>query len=143
MPSGDFVVRGCAITAESCQQTVLPSRPARKIVKKPTQLLQKADSGGTLAIVVGEDFKISLQERPTTGYIWTPNQLQGKIVGFIESDYSNGDSNIPGAAIRHIFTFRAKKMGTATISLKHWREFEGNQSVVDLFTITVTVVKPD
>jgi predicted secreted protein len=47
--------------------------------------------------------------------------------------------HLPGSGGVHTFTFTAKHAGTSPLSLKAWRSWEGDSSVVARFSVTVQV----
>lgn len=114
-----------------------PSMPEKAVV------LTKQDKDKMLNVAVGESFVITLDENPTTGYVWAV-EGQPELLVLQGSDYvSDAPPNKPdrpmivGAGGKRTFTFVPHKSGTTTLKLKHWRSWEGDASIVDTFSVLV------
>jgi len=110
-----------------------------------TVVLTKQDKDKMLNVAVGESFVITLDENPTTGYVWAVDEQPESLV-LQSSDYvSDAPPDKPdrpmivGAGGKRTFTFVAQKSGTTTLKLKHWRSWEGDTSIVDTFSVSVVV----
>lgn len=110
-----------------------------------TVILTKQDKDKMLNVAVGESFVITLDENPTTGYVWAV-EGQPELLVLQGSDYvSDAPPHKPdhpmivGAGGKRTFTFMAQKSGTTTLKLKHWRPWEGDASIVDTFSVPVVV----
>jgi inhibitor of cysteine peptidase len=108
-------------------------------------VLTKQDKDKMLNVAVGESFVITLDENPTTGYVWAVEEQPESLV-LQSSDYVSdvhpnqlGAPMIVGAGGKRTFTFVAHKSGTTTLKLKHWRPWEGDASIVDTFSVPVVV----
>jgi inhibitor of cysteine peptidase len=88
---------------------------------------------------VGDLVAILLSESPTTGYRWAVDQSGTPELEFQNSDYSPVAGGGIGSGGSHTFTFVAKKTGTAAVGLKHWREWEGESSVTERFSVKINV----
>jgi len=79
-----------------------------------------------LEVKVGQEFNITLESNPSTGYGWQlAKQLNETILVLIGFEYkSSGSGLIVGAGGTEIWTFKAVKSGTAEISLKYVRPWE-------------------
>jgi inhibitor of cysteine peptidase len=110
-----------------------------------TVVLTKQDKDKVQNVTVGESFVITLDENPTTGYVWAV-EGQPELLVLQSSDYvsdvhpnQSGAPMIVGAGGKRSFTFMAQKSGTTTLKLKHWRSWEGDSSIVDTFSVPVVV----
>jgi inhibitor of cysteine peptidase len=95
-------------------------------------ILTKADSGTTVDLRVGETLLVRLEESPTTGFGWMAEGGDDKLV-LQASDYSPASVGVGGGGLRSL-TFIAAKVGMARLKLRLWREWEGDSSVVEVFT---------
>lgn len=80
-----------------------------------------------IEVRVGQEFNITLESNPSTGYGWQlAKQLNETILVLIGSEYKSSESGelIVGAGGTEIWTFRAVNSGTAEISLKYVRPWE-------------------
>lgn len=74
---------------------------------------------------VGQEFNITLESNPTTGYQWQlAKQLNETILEFIGSEYKPSESGLIGAGGTEVWTFKAVNSGTTEISLKYVRPWE-------------------
>lgn len=114
-------------------------------MSKQAVVLTKQDKNKMLNVAVGENIVITLDENPTTGYVWAV-EGQPELLVLQSSDYvSDAPPDKPdrprivGAGGKHTFTFVAQKSGMTTLKLKHWRSWEGDASIVDTFSVTVKI----
>lgn len=80
-----------------------------------------------IEVKVGQEFNITLESNPSTGYGWQLSKpLNETILNLIGSEYKPSEESglIVGAGGTEIWTFRAVKSGTAEISLKYVRPWE-------------------
>lgn len=84
---------------------------------------------------VGESGSIVLQGNPTTGYTWHYSVDNSDIVGVSEETYTP-DSDLVGAGGTYTWKVGALKKGTAKITFKYYRDWEGESSA----TLENTVV---
>lgn len=102
-------------------------------------MLTQADNGKSVTMGLGEKIVLRLNENPTTGFQWALEQGNDEIVELVESDYIQAPSPGVGAGGQHIWTFKAKKSGSARIALKLWRAWEGDKSITERFEATIHV----
>ena len=100
--------------------------------------LTKDDDGKTVSVTQGDEVVISLDENPTTGYVWAIDKIDDTILALKSSDYS-ADAPIPGSGGTRTLTFTTKQAGTSPLQLKDWRSWEGDTSVIGRFGVTITV----
>jgi inhibitor of cysteine peptidase len=100
--------------------------------------LSKADEGKTIEVHRGDTVNVQVDENPTTGYRWAVDNDGGKILSLQNSDYASVGGGIGGGGQR-TFSFKANRAGTSHIQLKHWRDWQGDSSIIDHFDVTVRV----
>jgi len=106
--------------------------------------LTKADNGQSIEIRRGDEIILRLPENPTTGYGWHIDRSDGLSPEM--SEHTTG-SDQPGANPRfgkegvREFRFRAKEPGARRLDLKHWREWEGERSVTERFSVDIGIVR--
>lgn len=99
--------------------------------------LTQADKGKSFEVHRDDVIVIRLKENPSTGYRWAVDKADDRILAFQSSEFSlPADTKIGGGGMR-TFAFKAKTADTVHIQLKHWREWEGNDSIIDRFDVTV------
>jgi inhibitor of cysteine peptidase len=80
------------------------------------------DPDGTLTVTAGEDFRVELEENPSTGYAWRfvqrPDPAVARLAG---SSYEpeEGAGNRAGAGGTRTFRFHAEAPGRTTMSLEY------------------------
>lgn len=100
-------------------------------------IVTRVDNGKTVTIRVGEKLAVQLQELPTAGFVWVAANHEEALV-LIDSDYTPPSTGVGGGGLR-TFSFMAKKAGVASLRFKLWREWEGESSVTEFFSITTRV----
>ena len=102
--------------------------------------LGTVDNGTTIDAVVGDVIVVRLTENPTTGYRWSLESVEGSLLT-IEDDTFVLDSGPPmGSGGTRQFRFRTTAAGATTLNLKHWREWAGEDSVTERYTVQVQAV---
>jgi inhibitor of cysteine peptidase len=102
--------------------------------------LGTVDNGTTIDAVVGDVIVVRLTENPTTGYRWSLESVEGSLLT-IEDDTFVLDSGPPmGSGGTRQFRFRTTAAGATPIHLKHWREWAGEDSVTERYTVQVQAV---
>jgi inhibitor of cysteine peptidase len=97
-----------------------------------------ADSGATVAARVGEQFTVSLDENPTTGYQWDMKAGPGlTLVGDEFVGPSPSPSPLMGAGGTHSWVFRVDKAGTLTLTGLYVRPWEADGKSAADFSLTI------
>ena len=94
-----------------------------------------------ISLSVSQTVTIRLPENPTTGYEWVFIPFDQEGVALIEDEFVPASQihDRVGVGGAHSFTLQGRRVGRYTISLKHWRSWEGDRSIVDLFSIILCV----
>ncbi|HNX90426.1 MAG TPA: protease inhibitor I42 family protein [Candidatus Omnitrophota bacterium] len=100
--------------------------------------LTEKDDGRKIRISTGESMSVSLESNPTTGYIWEPAELDGKILKFKKGDFKPS-SDLVGAPGRQIFCFKGMLKGKTSLKLIYHRSWEKSVPSAKTFSITVEV----
>lgn len=90
----------------------------------------------------GDSFKVTLCSNPTTGFEWSESAQIGDqtVVEQVNHRFAAPtDKQLAGAAGQEIWTFRALKEGTTTISIEYSQPWEGGTKVEWTFQLTVVV----
>jgi inhibitor of cysteine peptidase len=99
-------------------------------------ILNDQDSGRSLDVSIGNLVSVSLKENPTTGYRWMIEEKDGLE---LESDKFEKASDATGSAGLRIFQFRASGTGLNKLEIKNMRDWEGDRSVIDRFSVMISV----
>jgi len=98
-------------------------------------ILREQDSGRTVQVKQGETLSLRLAENPTTGYRWSVVSSGGLE---LVSDQNEAGIGI-GAGGMRVIQWVGRRAGTYELQLKHWREWEGEASVIGRFQASVVV----
>jgi inhibitor of cysteine peptidase len=98
--------------------------------------LTAKDDKCSVTLAIGERFSVVLEENPTTGYRWTTEPSD--LVAIKEERYSSTQSGI-GASGLHAFTLIASAGGSGTLTLRLWRTWAGDSSVIKRFQVTLCI----
>jgi len=101
--------------------------------------LTPEDNGKNIRISNGDSIIIKIPENPVDGYKWEIDDFDGQMFQPKSSSFSQLiNSEKSRAGIRSV-SFTAQSTGISDISLKHWREWEGLESVTDRYQLKVVV----
>lgn len=130
---------GTAIVTFEYRRPWEPDQPAAQ--RKTFEITARA-AGEIVEATVGEDFVISVETNPTTGYSWhlvDPLPPCVRFIGAVYEPYQTDPPVIGGGGVEH-WTFRAECEGTETITLELYPPQPGAEPV-DETTYTV-VIRP-
>ena len=98
-------------------------------------------SGKDVALTAGGILTITLDSNPATGYSWTENaNISDRTVARqTDHKYQPPATSALGAGGKEIWTFKALKSGTSTISMEYRRSFETGVAPVKTFTLSLVV----
>ncbi len=101
----------------------------------------REDNGRVVVAKVGDVISVHLPENPTTGYSWAIDSVDAKRLEADAPTYHSEGAGL-GAGGARSWNFRARAPGRARVGLKRWRHWEGDDSVVERFAVTLDI-KPD
>jgi inhibitor of cysteine peptidase len=99
-------------------------------------ILNYQDRGSTVNVEAQSLVIVNLEENPSTGYMWKVETAEGLE---IISDSFEKESNALGATGMRTFQFRASESGSHNLSIKKWRKWEGETSIIDCFYAIIVV----
>jgi inhibitor of cysteine peptidase len=92
-------------------------------------------NGGSAEVRHGDVIVISLPESPSTGYEWTVDHLDEKLLKLQQTEFNPPrEARIGGSGVRH-FTFLATQSGSTALSLKLLRPWLGEASIIERYQI--------
>jgi inhibitor of cysteine peptidase len=103
----------------------------------PTITLTQSENGQSFNARTGDQIVVRLEESPTTGYRWAVDHI-GDILALQSADFSSAGSGVGGGGER-TFTFTAQRPGSTSLSLKLWRDWEGDSSVIKRFEAGINI----
>ena len=108
--------------------------------REPSTTVTEADKGKTVNICQNDLGRIKLKENPTTGYRWAIDEINEEVLELEGSVFAMAPDAGIGGGGEQTFTFKARKIGTTRVELKLWREWEGEESIIDRFDVTIQVL---
>ena len=141
-----LTVRAGKATGQKGQQNGPPTKKTEEasIEVACDDFYQQKHITRELEVAVGDTFKVILCSNPTTGFLWSESAQIGDptVVEQTEHEFITPESETPppvGTPGQEIWTFKALKEGTSTISLEYSRPWEGGEKGEWLFDMTVVV----
>ncbi len=104
----------------------------------PETTVTATDNGREIDVAAGDDVVVELRENATTGYRWAVDGPLPACLSLTGSDYEPGGT-VPGAGGTRRFRLRATGPGNGALSLKLWREWQGDGSVTERFRVSIIV----
>jgi len=114
--------------------------------------LKREDNNRTAELRVGERFKVSLPENPSTGYTWAIDETDRRLLALEGTAYDEPDEGTAydepdeggfvGARGRRIFTFSAQQAGEVVLRLKYWRFWDGDASTTERYAVSLKIAPP-
>ena len=98
--------------------------------------LTEQDNGGQISARAGEEVILRLPENVTTGFRWAVEDANPKLE-LASATHESSRSAALGASGQALFRFRVIGTGSEKLSLKYWRQWEGDASIVKRFVVTV------
>lgn len=99
--------------------------------------LSASDHGKTIPLTVGSTVELRLPDNPSTGYRWT-FKADPTMVHIKEGRYTQS-SELVGSGGEMQWFLQALKPGTTAVLFKRWREWEGEQSAIESFQLTLSI----
>ncbi len=91
----------------------------------------------TIGVVMGDNFSISLEANPTTGYEWEV-EFDSNYLELANKEYiPDSDESLVGAGGHRIFNFLALKSGNTSIRFSYLRSWEGNAIKIQIYEIII------
>jgi inhibitor of cysteine peptidase len=101
------------------------------------------EDGASFVVQVGEDFRITLESNPSTGYRWElAEALDGGVLEFIGETYLEPDTELVGAPGRQVLDFRGVGQGSTFVQLWYIRPTDDPPQAADRAQFDVTVGRP-
>ena len=113
---------------------------AHAVAEEPVTATEKSHKG-TIALVKGQELRVSLEGRAGTGYTWQVKEKPVKLlaqIGEAKIEQSDDRARV-GGPVRHVFRFRALAAGDGTLALEYLRPFEKGVKPAKTFQVKVTV----
>ena len=101
---------------------------------------EKSEQTTMITARVGEEFTITLDSNPTTGYSWKLSDSFPKgIIKLLGSEYQPPVTRRKGAGGKEIWRFKTLAVGKTTITLEYLRPWEKDKPPAATKTFSITV----
>ena len=95
------------------------------------------DSGATTSAVVGDIISVRLAETATSGFRWTIDHVDDDVLRPAGDAVDLDAAHDRGAPGERTFEFEVVGHGLGDLRLKRWRDWLGDDSVVERFVVTI------
>ena len=102
--------------------------------------LSRKDNGKLIELRQGDVIIVNLRETPTTGYRWTVDNIDEKILELQSDDFRIAPKAGIGGSGTRTFSFRAIAVGSVNLKLKLWREWAGDASITERYSLTIEIL---
>jgi inhibitor of cysteine peptidase len=102
--------------------------------------LSSADNGGTVKVELGGQVTIHLAENPATGYTWAIEQMDEGRLEVLHDEHQQATGGGYGAGGVHTWRLMVCVAGMTHLALKLWREWEGEEGVIERYEVTLEVL---
>ena len=106
-----------------------------------TITLTEANDGKAIRVREGDEIVLELPQNASGGYRWHIARADGLDEKADEREGTKAPNPQVGSGGTRKFRFVAKSPGNARLELKHWREWEGDKSVLARFGVDITVTQ--
>ena len=104
--------------------------------------MQQKHISKEVSAAVGDSFTVTLCSNATTGFQWSESAQISDPTVIQQTDHkfvSPEAEGLVGAPGKEVWTFKALKKGTSTVSLEYSRPWEGGEKGEWTFNLTVVV----
>ena len=133
----------CAVVAISlCLLACLPTSKQASVEVSCDDFMKQQHISQEAEVAVDGSLTVTLCSNPTTGFIWSESAQISDQTVLQQTDHKfvpPEETGVAGAAGKEIWTFKALKKGTSTISMEYSRPWEGGEKGEWTFVLTVTV----
>src|ERR1700730_10137532 len=95
---------------------------------------QMADKEENITIRKGQEFTITLDSNPTSGFKWHP-KFEGSIINLVSHDFQSSTAKRIGSSGKDIFTFLAISSGSDKLKMLYKRSWEEQFVAEKVFVI--------
>ena len=135
-----ITVVGLLLTMAACSAAT--GAPGKNLVSITAADFDKqANIAKQVEVKAGDTFTITLDSNSTTGFQWTEQAIiaDANILQQTDHNYIAPNGEVVGKAGIEQWTFKAGNPGTTTASLSYDRPWEGGETGVRTFELTVNV----
>lgn len=110
--------------------------------KMVSRIVTEEDNDRDIEIGVGELLRIDLRFQGGTGFSWHPDLVEKSKVEFIGNRTVDiSEEGMVGGPLIGMWYFKPALPGTATLTMKHYRVWEGPGKAMKTFTVRLHVIE--
>jgi len=132
----------CVVVAISlCLFACLPTSKQASVEVSCDDFMRQNHISQQAEVAVDGSLTVTLCSNPTTGFQWVESAQISDQTVLQQTDHKfvpPEETGVEGAAGKEIWTFKALKKGTSTISMEYSRPWEGGEKGEWTFALTVT-----
>ena len=103
-------------------------------------IVTRAQERGRVDLRSGDTLVVRLAETPSSGFRWAvEGSLPAPLISTSDTFLPSPDSAVGGGGIREL-SFRASAAGSCELRLVLWRQWEGESSITNRFSVRVSIV---
>ena len=102
-------------------------------------IFNKEDDGKIANLKVADEFFISLDASPTTGYTWAVAQIDSSLIEQIGEVAFKAESELLGASGIQTFTFNCIQTGNTVLEMIYHRPWDKESAPLDTFSLTLNI----
>jgi len=135
----------CAVVAISlCLLACLPTSKQASVEVSCDDFMRQNHISQEAEVAVDGSLTVTLCSNPTTGFLWVESAQISDQTVLQQTDHRfvspiSEPPPPPGTPGQQVWTFKALKKGTSTISMEYSRPWEGGEKGEWTFVLTVTV----
>lgn len=109
------------------------------ILPQDSLTFYKEDNGKKVNLVVEDEFFISLNANPTTGFTWAVTQIDTSLIKQVEEVAFKAESDRLGATGIQTFTFYCLQTGNTVLEMIYHRPWDKESAPSDTFSLTLHI----
>jgi len=100
-------------------------------------VVDQSQADRRVEVSVGQTVSVGLPENASTGYRWAVDRVDASVLALERAQFTAGARPAMGTPGLRTFRFNVLAPGDTELVLKRWREWEGENSVVERFAVSV------
>jgi inhibitor of cysteine peptidase len=104
-----------------------------------TRHLLLGKQGQVLSLLVGDQFSVTLDESPTTGFRWNITKNDPALLALIDQSYTPDPPGSVGGGGKVRFTFATKSEGNTPLDLAYFKSWEGPGAAINSFHLDISI----
>jgi len=140
-----LILVGTIATISLCLLACSPAPKQVSVEASCSDFMKLQHISQEVEVAVDGSLTVTLCSNPSTGFEWESARISNQTVlqqvdhKFEAPEYTGDGPPPPGSPGKEVWTFKALKEGTSTISIEYSRPWEGGEKAAWTFVLTVVV----